>query len=1020
MRNPRVLLLVLAVAILGAAAWMLGLLPEPGEGSRDGVAPAPAAIEGAAPDAAAEASRLAGSGAMADPAPVVPPRPPIPPDMPRATGTVVDRQGKGIAGARVISIPDTTTKTYFEKDVAAEGFPGFDAITDAEGRFVVAMSKASTSQSLVVIAEGYAPQVKRDVGPGADVRIVLEKAGVLVGTVTNVESEPVAKAKVRVMYLLDVVRIEKEATSDAAGAYRIDGWAATPKAATWWQPARAIVEASGYAPLFLDRVPAAAPGAEVRRDFVVVRGATVSGRVVEAESDRPVPGVPVHLWSVEGQMHMGRARGQASVPMPWGPRRLAETTSAADGTFRFEHVPSNGFHPLASHSGGRKGIVLAHVSAWVEARAAASEEVPALADGGALEVTLKLRSAGGIAGRVVDAAGKPVPKVSVYPRLASGVLMAWIPKDLYPNAPAAWAEATGEDGRYRLPWIPIPDGAATDQLVEARVRRDGDGMGGRRDPDGSMTVRIVPGVVVEAPDMVITEGKPAPDGEVVGIPIRVEDERGAPVVGATVGWAAANGGQFQRTDAEGRASFHVMRLRPGQTVPPLQLVVRAPGYAATAFSVPWTQAAPEPVVVRLGRGHRLTGTVRQADGTPAAGVSVRVANGTIPPADAFPDGTPDALLGQDTPKPGAPPLVHYGATTADDEGRFRLDDLPAGPYTVVASGTPRSGAAAGFDAKPLRDVRPGVPTDASDLELRLPVDDSPLPGSLEGTVVDAATKRPILRFTVQKEGGGGTTRRVGSGMYFSPGLQVELTAPGRYEAAAILPGTFTLLVQAEGYVRARVPGVEVRAGERTVVPRIELDKGLTLKGRIALPSGVDASTLGLSFTHLDDASLALTAPLDAGGRFERAGLVPGRWVARVQSTVFRAEGAPATWAFDDGGFVTIGEGAGTTTRDFSLVPGAPMYVELSDARLPPSRMEGVEATPEQKTFGEGTSLRITAPDGTVLVDRRGLTRGWGPWSWHAVKPGRYVVRATFPGGEVLEHAIDAEAGKEARLPGAPK
>ncbi len=1020
MRNSRLWLVLLVIALAAAAAWKFGLLPQPGEGGRDGVAPAPAAIEDASSDAAADASRLAGSGATATPAPVVPPRPPIPPDMPRVTGAVVDRQGKGVAGARVISIPDTTTRTYFEKDVGNEGFPGFDATTDGDGRFIVALSKASTNQSLVVLAEGYAPQVKRDVAPGAEVRILLEKAGVLAGRVTNVESEPVVGAKVRVMSLLDVVRIEKEATSDAAGAYRIEGWMATTKADAGWQATYAIVTAAGYAPLFLDRVATAVPGGEARRDFVVVRGATVSGRVVEADTERPVAGVPVHLWSVEGRMYMGRARGQAGVPMPWGPRTLAETTSAADGTFRFEHVPSDGFHPLASHSAGRKGIVLGYVSAWVEGRAAASEEILAGADGSTIEVTLKLLLAGGIAGRVVDAAGKPVAGVSVYPRLAPGVTTAWIPKELYPTAPAAWAEPTGEDGRYRLPWIPIPGGAATDQLVEARARRDGDGMGGSRDPDGSMTVRLVPGVVVEAPDMLLLEGKAARDGEVAGIPIRVEDDRGAPVVGASVGWAAANGGQFQTTDAQGRASFYVMRLRPGQTVPPLRLVVRARGFAATPFSVPWTQAAPEPVVVRLARGHRLAGTVRQADGTPAVGASVRVANGTLPAADAFPEGTPDMMLGQDTPKPGAPPLVHYGGASTDEEGRFRIDDLPEGPYTVVVSGTPRSGAAAGFDAKPLRDVRPGVPTDASDLDLRLPVDDSPLPGSFEGTVVDSATKRPILRFTVQKEGGGGATRRVGSSMFFSQGLQVELTAPGRYEAVAVLPGTYALLVQAEGYVRARVPAVEVRSGDRTVVPRIELQRGLTLQGRVTLPAGVDASTLSLFFAHLEDETLSLTASLDATGRYERAGLVPGRWVARVQSTVFRPEGGAAIWAIEDGPFVRIAEGAGTTTRDFTLVPGAQMYVELSDARLPPGRMEGVEATPEQRAFGAGTSLRITAPDGTVLVDRKGVTRGWGAWSWHAVKPGRYVVRAEFPGGEVLEHAIDAEAGKEARLPGAPK
>src|SRR5690606_28208925 len=115
-----------------------------------------------------------------------------------------------------------------------------------------------------------------------DVRIVLEKEGTLVGTVTNGEGEPVAGATVRVLAVLDALRIEHEAVTDASGTYRIEGWAAARHVATWWQPTYAIVEAAGYAPLFLDRVPVAEPGAVARRDFVVVRGATVSGRVIEA------------------------------------------------------------------------------------------------------------------------------------------------------------------------------------------------------------------------------------------------------------------------------------------------------------------------------------------------------------------------------------------------------------------------------------------------------------------------------------------------------------------------------------------------------------------------------------------------------------------------------------------------------------------------------------------------------------------------------------------------------------------
>ena len=194
MRSSKLRLVLLLVAVAAAMAWSLGLLPQPGAGPRGDAGSAPVALESTPAAGASDASKLAATGGRVPDAPVVPARPPIPEGAPRLAGVVVDRQGKGVGGARVVSIPDTTARTYVPREIGGEGFPGFDAIADAEGRFVVALSKASTNHLLVATAEGFSSTVKRDVGVGSEVRILLERAGRLVGTVMNVDAEPVARA----------------------------------------------------------------------------------------------------------------------------------------------------------------------------------------------------------------------------------------------------------------------------------------------------------------------------------------------------------------------------------------------------------------------------------------------------------------------------------------------------------------------------------------------------------------------------------------------------------------------------------------------------------------------------------------------------------------------------------------------------------------------------------------------------------------------------------------------------------
>ncbi len=158
---------------------------------------------------------------------------------------------------------------------------------------------------------------------------------------------------------------------------------------------------------------------------------------------------------------------------------------------------------------------------------------------------------------------------------------------------------------------------------------------------------------------------------------RVAGPDGASVQGAEVVYEvntpAARGlarlGLLRRvtTDAEGR--FELV------SVPPVKgIVVRAthPEFLSAAeatLDLPDGES-PESLVLRLGHGARVAGTVLRSDGTPSPGVEVRLA----PERNSLPTWVNrEGRLGYPTPTKSA---------TADDQGRFHFDGIPAGRYVI--------------------------------------------------------------------------------------------------------------------------------------------------------------------------------------------------------------------------------------------------------------------------------------------------------------------------------------------------
>lgn len=840
-----------------------------------------------------------------------------------------------------------------------------------------------------VVSEGAsAGLVGDDAHPRRDDRLALESAGVLSGTVTDLEGLVVVGARVRASAAIGGVVHEVEAATDGSGGYRIEPWPVRPSAGDRARIATCVrVEAEGYASRFVEGVPLAVPGEGTRQDLVLARGASVAGRVLDADTDAPIPGARVVLWVEEGSPLATPAAGVSTPSSPWPPRMLARGTSGPDGTLRFEHVPADGA-ASSSPSGVRPGgPVVAWIGAWAEGRVAASAPVPRAADGAGSEVVLRLVRGVAVRGRVVDGAGRPVAGAVVVPRIPPPATYPPLPRALFPDAPVPTCDPTTGDGRYVLSAVPV--GRVPADLEIGALWREQPGLS---EPSsvGRVIVRTRTGAPIEAPDL---ELRPLTDGVTV-VRIDVLDARGAPVPGA---WAFSPASPLAilHADGEGHVRWPVRSpSREGPSASP-DVIVRAAGHAPSSVRLPVVLPQPAAVEVRLAPGHGLSGTVLRADGVPVADATVRATEGEPDAPGAGSPGARAVLLGS----------IHEAST--DATGRFHLEDLGEGPYTLEVF--PARGA--GGDAlgtAPLGS-RAGVPVDVQGLVLRLPEAESRGVGSLEGAVVDRRTGRPVPACVVRVFGANGS---------ISPsGVEARPVGEGGYVAEALPPGRYTLVASAPGRSPVRVSDVEVRAGERAEVPSISLEAGILVRGRVTFEGGQPPPTGRLAFVEVDGSTPPVPVEFDAAGRYETTGLWAGRWILLAHAGGGLREGS-ACWVAEDGAVLTLREGdLGPRTRDAAFVAAGRLILELDDPRLPPPARVAEVVTPRRREFGERARLRVVAPDGSMLVDRCGLHQGVGPWSCQVVRPGAYVVRLGDPDGGAYEQTLHVEAGRDARFRG---
>jgi hypothetical protein len=243
------------------------------------------------------------------------------------------------------------------------------------------------------------------------------------------------------------------------------------------------------------------------------------------------------------------------------------------------------------------------------------------------EVVLDVSSGFSVIGRVVDAAGAPVPNAAVYCDDVS----------IYSNPPTVRCDAAG---RFRL--FGLPPG---EKRLVARtpnfLRGFAEMRGGER-CDVDVVVRCDEACGALKVAVVGPDGGPHADAE---LHVEVGENGGSRVVG----------GFRARTDAVGE--FAVEGVAPGLA----KIAVRGRGGAIGGAEKEVAPSEVRDVVVAIGPGRKLRGVVYAEDGrTPASGASIEAV------AEDFWS-------------------VHDLTRVADAEGRFEFPEIPKWSFTLYAS-----------------------------------------------------------------------------------------------------------------------------------------------------------------------------------------------------------------------------------------------------------------------------------------------------------------------------------------------
>ena len=487
------------------------------------------------------------------------------------------RSGQSIKNRRIPLAPGGTVvgfvrsketgKPLADVDVAMD--TGALARTDRDGRFVF-QGVGRGERSVLAVKPGLAntlvPLATPD-APDQEVVVKMPQGYVVRGRATDAEGRPVAGVTIRGEGLgrFFFARLGRDVT-DAEGRYEIGGYPVGRRLNYL------SAEHPDFARQYKNNVPPPREGRVLTVDFRMDSGYAVTGRVVDEK------GKPVRAYVSFGiRRYHGGMKGERS---------------DAKGFFRLERLSHRSRTHVCAQAPG-------YAPACKLATSGKGKEIP--------HVKLVMKPGRKASGRVVDAAGAPLRGATVSPAMTP-----WR-GDYHGHSPFGVPTRTDTEGRFELSDLPDRGVAVTvyksghSYLRDAPITLDDKNVIALRKPG------VIRGKVVDG-----TTGEP-----VAALNVRIGHAHPLPGSGEQtpmVPW------RLTRTGRDFRSAKGVFSIDKLVTGAPHAVTVKAEGYAETR--VPRVLARPRdwkgwPVVIKVGRGTRLTGVVLDAKtGGPLAGVKV--------------------------------------------------------------------------------------------------------------------------------------------------------------------------------------------------------------------------------------------------------------------------------------------------------------------------------------------------------------------------------------------------------------
>lgn len=601
-------------------------------------------------------------------------------------GEVVDVARRGVAADEQMR----RRLAAFDAPGAEDAPPDAEATSDAEGRFSFAVEGGTNCR---LDAKPEAPWLGSTAWAWLNERqaeqvVVLRvgKGSALSGTVVDEKDRPVAAVVSGSWWSRELQHhVPAVPTDPATGAF---GFPAVPEGS-----GTLSVRVPGRLSL---NVRVTTP----RKEPLVIRvgaGGVLAGRV------RDGSGATVADADVVVSVARADAKGDGVVTGGQG-----RTKSAADGAYRIEGLPAGTLSEVALAAPG----VRARTESAPQAKWSGTE----VREGAETTLDLVLSRGGSVAGRVLEVkTGAPVVDASV---LLLPAQDRWNVESLRCAVDAA--------GRYRFDDVPfgryVVVATAPRHVLAGLVAPTTMAF----DPSAGPAADAPLAVVAKEGDVVERDVEMAPG---LGVRGTVRGPDGTPVAGATVHptqggalsqvvwrWGARWNGESDPVATSGEdGTWRAQNLPPGEAA--AFFARKAPLAGSASKPVRVAPDAPEPTVeLVLAAGATVSGRVLDADGAPVSGRTVQW-NAT-----------------------GSDGVFGYGSSTSDEEGRFRLEGLPAGQVQLYSWGTGSASAQLSIDP-PLQagEVREGI-------ELRLA-----RTAKVTGTVVDEAGTPVARTLLVQGE-----------------------------------------------------------------------------------------------------------------------------------------------------------------------------------------------------------------------------------------------------------------------------